>query len=135
MSSNDKLRKQLLGKDLAKLYGKSQSRTETKTPFSVGSKPRPPLKRPAAEDEDEDEAGRSSIGKKTPKKRMTTSESLNTEKDAVQMQQPEDAETLKGLKQSKQPASYLDQVLTEKEKKKRKKKHRKSKDQGGIPRE
>ncbi|MCJ1359852.1 MAG: hypothetical protein MMC33_009855 [Icmadophila ericetorum] len=132
LSSNDKLRKQLLGKDLAKRYGTSQKRPDSQNFFPVGSKPRPPTKRPTTEEEDEDEVGRSALGKKRPNRPLTMSGSLTTDEGAVQTSKAEKVHASRESKQSKRMVCYLDQVLEEKARKKHKKENRKVRDRDGM---
>ncbi|KAL8687699.1 MAG: hypothetical protein Q9224_005078, partial [Gallowayella concinna] len=73
MSSNDLLRRQLLGKDHARLqsrsgHGQGGQRIVERS-LLIGSKPRPiPVKRKGEEESSGDEGGRSSLGKKKRKK-------------------------------------------------------------------
>ncbi|KAL8766649.1 MAG: hypothetical protein Q9209_006632 [Squamulea sp. 1 TL-2023] len=130
-SSNDLLRRQLLGKDHAKLQNKyspgQASFLGTESVPHFGSKPRPvPAKRKLEDCSSEDEGGRSSLGKeKLKRKPMRTFNPTKDEKseaDTIDYEDPrrEQPETLKPLKK---PSNYLDEVLVQR----REKKHRKKK--------
>ncbi|MCJ1401497.1 hypothetical protein MMC11_004711 [Xylographa trunciseda] len=125
LSSNDKLRKQLLGKEFAKLYGKTGS--ATKKDFGalpLGSKPRPVVTKQAVEEEMEEDAGRSSLGK--PKRRVEAS-SVEGEEQEEQGDDkgsfPRPNTRIQGsISSKKRTSTYLDEVLAEKSRKRKKKK-------------
>ncbi|MCJ1379817.1 hypothetical protein MMC17_002920 [Xylographa soralifera] len=125
LSSNDKLRKQLLGKEFAKLYGRTGS--TVKKDFGnlpLGSKPRPVATRLVVEEEVEDDAGRSSLGKP---KRKVEADLLEAEREegGDDNNKPLPRFDTKGkgsISSSKRGNTYLDEVLAEKLRKKKKKK-------------
>ncbi|MCJ1392079.1 hypothetical protein MMC18_004946 [Xylographa bjoerkii] len=124
LSSNDKLRKQLLGKEFARLYGKTGSAAKKEFgALPLGSKPRPVATKQVVEEEVEEEAGRSLLGK--PKRRI-----------GPDLQEAEEVERRGGrneplpyfntggkssMSSSKRGSTYLDEVLAEKLRKKKKK--------------
>lgn len=128
-STNELLRKQLLGKD----YKKFQSTKPSS--FEAGPKLRPPTKRPA---ESDDEGGRSSLGRsKRPKKRP-----CNELQNGILLEEEEAAGTTTTIEAVDHPNpasspptaprnSYLDEVLLAKKSSKRRKKNRKKKG-GGV---
>ncbi|KAL8659802.1 MAG: hypothetical protein Q9226_000230 [Calogaya cf. arnoldii] len=128
LSSNDQLRRQLLGKDYAKLRVKGgQERTALRDagpPQLVGSKPRPtPVKRGLGDDSSDDEGGRASLGRKKVKK-PKKDESLE---DTVTKEEPKN-ERQDTLKRSKKANNYLDEVLSQRNQKKHKSKKKKEKE-------
>ncbi|MCJ1472761.1 hypothetical protein MMC13_001410 [Lambiella insularis] len=127
LSSNDKLRKQLLGKDFAKLYGPSGSRTRLGLgTLPIGSKPRPAASTVREEmRDDNDEEGRSSLGK--PKRGAKANRPVVEEQEHADEigTQSHDATELHELhSSSKRARNYLDEVLAEKMRKKAKKKQK-----------
>lgn len=124
LSSNDKLRKQLLGRDYDKKQRSATKYGESRGsgPLQVGSKPKPrtiPTKR-AADDDSEYDEGRSSIGKSV--KRTHTNPELETAEDAMMDTNQIEGLSSKGESQPlKKASNYLDEVLAERSLKKRKK--------------
>ncbi|MCJ1256579.1 hypothetical protein MMC24_004403 [Lignoscripta atroalba] len=126
LSSNDKLRKQLLGKDFMKLYGKSKDGSKLGSVASqLGSKPRPPPAK-TMHDDDEDEGGRSSLGKSKRKQEDQIVGGDNVEDDSVTTARVRKANLLLTAKPLKRRNNYLDEVLADKSKR-QKKKRRKNK--------
>ncbi|KAL8750602.1 MAG: hypothetical protein Q9199_006962 [Rusavskia elegans] len=133
LSSNDQLRRQLLGKDHAKLRSKdSHDRTalrDAEPPLSIGSKPRPtPVKRGLEDENSDAEGGRASLGRKKVKK---PAEAAGPEKDkciedAVNKEEPGN-ERQATLKHSKKANNYLDEVLSKRKEKQHKAKKKKEK--------
>jgi len=132
LSSNDRLRKQLLGKEFAKLYGKGGK--GEKGGFGsvpVGSKPRPVDRPKVVPEQDEEEEGRSSLGrtKRRPHDEKVEAEDLGSDGGDV------DRRSVTNKKEpsrpSKRTASYLDEVLAEKQRKKQRKKQKNK----GFPQE
>ncbi|KAL8715073.1 MAG: hypothetical protein Q9220_001030 [cf. Caloplaca sp. 1 TL-2023] len=137
LTSDDKLRKQLLGKDYAKLAKNPKhihdGRGVTGHVGPMGSKPRPTLeKRNVDEGDSDEEGGRSSLGKQ---KRRKYEKALIVEDEQEGTMGALEGEQIHGKQgardHSKTVISYLDEVLlrkqgTKKEKKKKKKKKKKT---------
>ncbi|KAL8872612.1 MAG: hypothetical protein Q9174_001781 [Haloplaca sp. 1 TL-2023] len=126
MSSHDQLRRQLLGKDYAKLQGKGSGRQGSQrgiaNPLPVGSKPRPTAPKRQAEDVSSDEEdGRSRLGRK----RQQVVDLQGTESGTAQHRHELEAGTADDVKVSRKPSSYLDEVLSQKQKKPKNKKRKK----------
>ncbi|KAL8705250.1 MAG: hypothetical protein Q9201_001629 [Fulgogasparrea decipioides] len=129
LDSNDLLRKQLLGDDYAKRRGAGSHGQGNQRGIAgalpVGSKPRPaPSKRKAEDLSSSDEGGRSTLGKKkqreiVPFEQIAKSDVGALAHGGVQSEQPED------VRLSKKATSYLDEVLSQKQKKHKVKKKRK----------
>ena len=121
LTSNDKLRRQLLGKDFQRLQGKGAMTGESGPgSVQVGSKPRPaPVKR-ELEPDDEHEAGRSSLGKSKRKKVTVRQEAAD-----VKVPYGGEAKTPDNPRPPKKASNYLDEVLADKSRKKQKKKNKK----------
>ncbi|KAL8809971.1 MAG: hypothetical protein Q9223_005069 [Gallowayella weberi] len=137
LSSNDVLRRQLLGKDHARLPNKgghAQGNQRTAGgPLPIGSKPRPPSSKRRAEDESSsgDEGGRSSLGKEKQKKSVEIVESVETEGVDIDATNNEESprQWVKAAKSSKKANNYLDEVLSQRKEKKPKKKKKRKLDQ------
>ena len=128
LSSNDKLRRQLLGKDMAKLYSKS-GRGGKLGPgvMPLGSKPRPaPTKK--VEEEDDDEEGRSSLGKSKRRKQVQNQKPVAQEDQAEALGSAEPTVSENARRSKKVSTNYLDEVLAEQQRKKQKKKRKREKD-------
>lgn len=129
LSSNDKLRKQLLGKDYEK-HTKAMTKNAGKPGLSMpanGNKYQPtPLKR-TIEDDSEDDGGRSSLGKPKPKKRRDGESDEDGPKGIEVVAKKTDTRTSAAA--PRKNVNYLDEVLTKKTEKKRKKRKNKHKDQ------
>lgn len=124
LSTNDKLRKQLLGKDHAKKQNKEAMKAHRPGQMNT-SKPRPISTKlePPVYDSD-DEGGRSSLFK-SKRKRSQGNEDPTKDTTSIQKQSsprgdPEDALAVWSLNKGK--GNYLDEVLAEKSRKKQKKK-------------
>ncbi len=123
LSSNDRLRKQLLGKDMAKLHGRIVGRT----PVGSGGhqtleRPRPaPVKRRLEQDDDreEDECGRSSLGKTKRRSVEVMHEGART--DGVNATQSLGDGPISQSPGRRTASNYLDQLLAEKSQRKIKK--------------
>ena len=119
LSSNDKLRKQLLGNDYARKHADRNRRIEAKgshrSPLPAGSKPRPAQSKPRGEDNSEDDGGRSSLGKSKmgAVKRPHQPSARLDESDAV--------EGSTDSPRPKRASNYLDEVLADRSRKKHKK--------------
>lgn len=133
LSSNDKLRKQLLGKDYVKKLknGTKAATTLGSGQWQGGSKPKPssvPTKRAADDDDSEDEGGRSSLGK-TVKGTGTKAGSKTAEEATLEIKQMDGGGSEAETKPLKRPSNYLDEVLAERSLKKRKKSKKRKKAQ------
>lgn len=133
LTSNDKLRKQLLGKNFQQLQGKGRGESKS-APGSGqrGSKPRPAAVKRDWESEDEDGAGRSSLGKSKRKMKAAMQEAADGG-DVEDVTAPDGGEikTFDDSRLPKRARNYLDEVLAEKSRKKQKKKNKK-KHEGGA---
>lgn len=132
LSSNDKLRKQLLGKDYAKKqkYGTKYTGKYESGPLHLGSKPKPsptPTKR-AVDDDSEDDRGRSSLGK-TVKTSRARPESVFTENAMGKTKQVEENSSKAEAQPLIKASNYLDEVLADRSLKQRKKSKKKKKQQ------
>ena len=134
LSSNDELRRKLLGKDYAKLRGigghdRMQHRDDG-SPLAVGSKPRPqPVKRGLEGDSSDEEGGRASLGRNKVKKSVEVIETNSD--DEVEAEAKDTKELRSGrqelLKSSRRANNYLDEVLSQKKEKKHRSKRKKAK--------
>lgn len=129
LDSNDLLRRQLLGKDHAKLQNKSANRQVNKMGtggvLPVGSKPRPTAAKREAEDvSSDDEGGRSQLGKKRRRDAVDADKHGGIDEDHGELGK----ERKEDVKYSKKATSYLDEVLSRKKKKKHQGKKRKKVD-------
>lgn len=121
LTSDETLRKHLLGRDHAKLQNKGGRGQEDRTGFGrampAGSKPRPtPGKREEDRISSDDEGGRSQLGKKRRREAEELEEERKTEVDAS----PDNGVAGKkrlDSKRSTKATSYLDEVLAQKQKK------------------
>ncbi|KAL8925387.1 MAG: hypothetical protein Q9208_003479 [Pyrenodesmia sp. 3 TL-2023] len=133
-TSNDLLRRQLLGKDHAKAVSKEGHRQADQrgagATLPVGSKPRPALLKRKADESSEDEGGRSSLGRR--KHREHISDGLNggevseiveeaTHREDKRRDSPE------AVQRPRKSTNYLDEVLSRKNEKKHKSKKKKNK--------
>ncbi|KAK2810400.1 hypothetical protein FQN50_002889 [Emmonsiellopsis sp. PD_5] len=113
LSSNEKLRKQLMGKNYKKFAANAQN---TGRPVAEKKHQPPPASRVEPESDDEEE-GRSSLGKNKRKRPMR--EDKNTavegEDDAENAEFTSNSRT----SQRKKPVSYLDELLSQRLKKKK----------------
>ncbi|KAL9097992.1 MAG: hypothetical protein Q9163_006253 [Psora crenata] len=121
MSSNDRLRKELLTKDSGRKRKRDDD--ETKKASLQSSKPRPRLQHRKAEDESEEEEGRSGLGKS---RRRQDPEAGNPSR-AGEVGQVTPAETIAdesatGKRRNAVGKNYLDEVLAGKHLKKKRKK-------------
>lgn len=127
-SSNDKLRKQLLGKDFAKMYRRSGS--DGKSGLGVlqmGSKPRPgPVKR-SVENDDEDEAGRSSLGK-LKRRRGIKKQGPDKAGDGMEPIEAIESSQAEAASPPRKTSNYLDEVLADRERKKERKRRKRNKE-------
>ena len=126
--SNDKLRKQLLGKDYAKKHADGKGREEQKKsksgPLHVGSKPHT-IRR--EDDGSEDNEGRSSLGKSKHRvyrmeEGVDTGVTFLKQSDNAVLDQP-----VSPPRPSKRASNYLDEVLADRSRKKHKSKRKKQK--------
>lgn len=124
LSSNDKLLKQLLGKDYMKKRGNGAKVTAKVGSSSTlaGSKPRPLPARRTVEDGSEDEGGRSSLGEsRHDGLRKHDRRKGDSVDDAVAEPAEAPASLLEEKSQRQKKASnYLDEVLADRSRKKRK---------------
>ncbi|KAL8898567.1 MAG: hypothetical protein Q9207_006635 [Kuettlingeria erythrocarpa] len=129
LTTNDLLRRQLLGKDHAKVQSKGAHRqagqSDAGAALPVGSKPRPASMKRKADESSDDEGGRSSLGKRKARKQVSNEkdgvEGLEIVEEAIDhqdtwRQRPE------AVERSGKATSYLDEVLSRKKKKKHKSK-------------
>lgn len=118
LASNHKLRRQLLGSDSSKRLAKSKQDDESIAgQMSLGSKPQPAWQRALVDDE-QDEGGRSSLGKSKRKREGDNQEPEQGEID-------DDGGTHIRPTKPKRTTNYLDEMLAEKQRKKEKKLKRK----------
>lgn len=141
LTSDDLLRRQLLGKDYAKkLRDKDGHRQgdhrSVGATLLVGSKPRPALGKRKADGSSDEEGGRSSLGKKKKHHEHTkTGKDRDAEAEVgEEAMDHEDIrrERLEAAKQSKKPTNYLDEVLSRKSEKKHKSKKKRKELQEGA---
>ena len=125
LSSNDKLRRQLLGRDYKKLQAVSGVRGRSEGIAAViGSKPQP-RRDTARKSKDEDDEGRSSLGHS--KRKQKKSETENAEVLDAEAPRAPEATTQAISPPRKRAMNYLDEVLAEKSRKQRKKNKKKHK--------
>lgn len=130
MSSNETLRKQLLGKDYNRrqIKGGKKEGMSRLSAVGMGSKPRPRPLKWGKEDEDEDEeddGGRSSLGKIKRKRQAEEEAELAGEGAELGVRGSGSVEAAEGRPQRRK--NYLDEVLAEKSRAKRKKSKKKAK--------
>ena len=137
LSSNDKLREQLLGRNHARKHPDGKRKREDNEPHSkpllIGGKPRPTPSKQQAEEDSEDDGGRSSLGKSknaTPKKPIQQSIDP-AEDDAAESKVPKVDGQAGSPRPPKRPSNYLDEVLADRSRKKHKK-SKKRKSQIGV---
>ena len=137
LSSNDKLREQLLGRDHARKHADGKRKREDNEPYSkplpIGSKPRPTPSKQQAEEDSEDDGGRSSLGKSrnaTPKKPFQQSIGPG-EDDAAESEVRKVDGQAGSPRPPKRASNYLDEVLADRSRKKHKKR-KKRKNQRGV---
>ena len=124
LSSNDKLRKQLLGKDFAKLYERSGSGGKSGLGvLPMGSKPRPTAAKRAVENDEEDEGGRSSLGK-SKRRRKADKQGSDEAWDGTGTTKSVESNLEELVSRPKKPSNYLDEVLADRERKKETKKRK-----------
>ncbi|KAL9585436.1 MAG: hypothetical protein Q9203_004243 [Teloschistes exilis] len=121
LTSDETLRKHLLGRDHAKLQNKGgrgqRDRTGLGRAMPAGSKPRPtPGKREEDRISSDDEGGRSQLGKKRRREMEKLEEEQTTEVDASLDNGVAGKKRLDS-KRSTKATSYLDEVLAQKQKK------------------
>ena len=125
--SNDKLRKQLLGKDYAKKHADRKGREDQKSksgPLHVGSKPHTMRREDYGS---EDKEGRSSLGKSKHRvyrmeEGVDTGLNLLKQSDNATLDEP-----VSPPRPSKRASNYLDEVLADRSRKKQKSKRKKQK--------
>lgn len=130
LSSNDKLRKQLLGKDHEKKMGKRKREDGQVRLGSVliGSKPRPTPSERQVEEDSEDEPGRSALGKSRhiSKEKLAHQSMVGTEDATRQLKEPEQEPLAELSRPHKRTSNYLDEVLADRSRRKHKKANRKA---------
>jgi hypothetical protein len=120
ISSNDRLRKQLLGNDYKKYGLKPVGKDGKALPAMMGSKPKPmPAKREVPEDESEEE-GRSALGKSRKKQKMVPEAATGSAK----VDGDSEEEESRSSKPARGPKSFLDEMLQKSANKKKKKKNK-----------
>lgn len=129
LSSNEKLRKQMLGNDYVKRL-KQRGREGSKPGRGLqgmGSKPRPAsTKREVDDDESEEDEGRSSLGKsRQDAKRRRVEPENEADVDATVDGEEAGGDVEGDSKPQKKASNYLDEVLAERSQKKRKKNKKK----------
>ncbi|KAL8995375.1 MAG: hypothetical protein Q9169_004883 [Polycauliona sp. 2 TL-2023] len=132
LSSNDQLRRQLLGQDHAKLRARGgyekPALTHVGPPTLVGSKPRPTtVKRGLEHDSSDEEGGRASLGRKKAKKPaevIKPEQAQSVEEDIKNIEDGRNERQGTG-KHPARAKNYLDEVLSQKREKKRKSKRKK----------
>ncbi len=121
LSSNEQLRKQLLGRD----YKKAQAGKKDKGVVAFGSKPKPVDSKRQISPESEGEGGRSSLGKSKRKRQMEQTEEGPEVSDGEATKA-----TRAGLGTSpprNRGINYLDEVLAEKSRRQHKKSKKRKK--------
>lgn len=131
LSSNDKLRRQLLGKDYEKKLGKGKrEREQAKSrPLQAGSKARPASSKHSVGEDSEDEPGRSALGKPRknhPKKPLVKPDG-DTGEDASLLPDTYTGPPAEHRSSEKRNINYLDEVLEDRSHKKHKKSKKKKK--------
>ncbi|KAL9005128.1 MAG: hypothetical protein Q9188_002082 [Gyalolechia gomerana] len=126
LTSNDVLRRQLLGKDHARLYSKHHQRPGeqrgTTGILPAGSKPQHASTiRKLEEESSGDEGGRSSLGNRK-HGRLDVNEGQKEVETVSTYQRQRQNERQQSLKHTRATGNYLDEVLSRKEKKHKKKK-------------
>lgn len=117
LSSNEKLRRQLLGREYKKIRAGKREGGDLEGTVPMGSKPRPADSKREASQDSEDEGGRSSLGKSKRKRQMERIDTKVSDEEANKA-----TKAKMGLyPPSKRAVNYLDQVLAEKSRKKHKK--------------
>ena len=125
LSSNDKLRRQLLGRDYKKLQLAKREKGQSEGIGVAGSKPRPAGPKREVEQESEDENGRSSLGKSKRKRQV---EQTKEDADVSNGEISKATEATVGTSpQPKRAMNYLDQVLAERARRKHKKSKKRKK--------
>lgn len=122
LSSNDKLRRQLLGRNYQKATLKSSNQSIKRlepgkaapTAASISNKPE------VASDEEEEE-GRSTLLGKKKRKITATQDETSAISETVSGGEPTSSRTGTGSKGKKKAGSFLDEILAERSKKKKKK--------------
>ncbi|KAL6718506.1 hypothetical protein ACLMJK_004598 [Lecanora helva] len=130
LSSNEKLRKQLLGKDYAKKLGKSgrNSGEPASAPALKGSRLRPPDLKRKMESDSEDDGGRSSLGTSMKRRKKSIVRPDHKAVDEDTEVAPRDQENgVSEPRSQKKTSNYLDEVLAERSLQKRKKSKKKKK--------
>ena len=117
LSSNDKLRRQLLGRDYKKAQAGKREGGSSEGTVLMGSKPRPVDSRREVSQESEDEGGRSSLGKSKRKRQVEQVDAEISDEEATKVTKAK----MRLHLPSKRAVNYLDQVLAEKSRKKHKK--------------
>ncbi|KAJ9667961.1 hypothetical protein H2201_001766 [Coniosporium apollinis] len=145
LSSNDKLRKQLLGKNAVnRASGSQHTPSKHLTATRESSKP---VKRPYTEDSEDEEEGRASSFKSRrarsnnvspaplrkppaaqPKDEDVEDSNEDTKGDDLGVRPPKASSPTLSAKAKRPTSSFLDDVLEEKAKKKKKKKHKKDRE-------
>lgn len=128
LSSNDKLRKHLLGRNHAKKQTDSinlMSRSGPE-PLKVGSKPRPRSTKRDADDDSEDGGGRSSLGRSAKRSRTRPGPGA-VDEAMVETEQLERDGSIATRQPLKKASNYLDEVLADRSLKKQKKRKKKKK--------
>ena len=126
-SSNDRLRKQLLGRDYKKVQVGKMDKGKSGGIATLGSKSRPIGSKRDIDQESEDEGGRSSLGKS--KRKQQTEQEEGTADTSGEGAHKATKASMRALSPRKGAINYLDQVLAEKSQrrhkktKKRKRKH------------
>ncbi|KAI4286019.1 MAG: hypothetical protein L6R35_004520 [Caloplaca aegaea] len=138
LTSDDLLRRQLLGKDHAILKKKEErGQRGSGSIVSLGSKPLPAAAKRKAEDvSSDDEGGRSSLGKK---KHHHEHDKIREDRGVDALDVGKDVDPGDGRRQRPEAATrsvkatnYLDEVLSQKSKKKRKNKKKRDMAQAGL---
>ncbi|KAL2047742.1 hypothetical protein N7G274_000784 [Stereocaulon virgatum] len=131
LSSNDKLRKQLLGNGYTEKHADRNRRIQAKdshrSPLPAGSKQRPAQAKPRVEDDSEDDRGRSSLGKSKmgAVKRPDQPSARSDENKAVDAEVLTDDGPTNSPRPLKRASDYIDEVLADRSRKKHKKNKKK----------
>ena len=128
-AATELLRKQLLGKHGRKNTGGSQTGRHENRNGQVSSirAPKPRPRRPRKEDSsDDDEGGRSRVGKKSRQDAITDSGDMKSRLKSKGDAQHQDVSQQQARNAAKRGSSYLDQVLSERSAKQQKKQQKRS---------
>lgn len=127
LRSDEKLKIQLMGRDWVKRQERKGGNGSGSVPLRLGNKPKPAAtERVSAEEESEDDGGRSSLGRhKAPKAEAADLGCLEKVDDGDDTGLARSANVPKPQSRPKRPTSYLDEMLAKRAEKEHKKRRRK----------